>query len=305
MARADRRREARARSDAGFERKYQSAYVGTEGLFFPRLRTHAKWVFVFLAAVVRARLRRLRGRLRPSRVGLDQLFQGNAGGGAPSVDEAQERVREQPRNARGAARARGRPPAERAPGRGDRAARAAGRRAPEGRGHAQGARRAVPRARVAPRAGGGGCADGDRGARPRTRLPAAGDARRSARRCRARSSPRRPQKRRRTDTTQAYSGLQAAYGKAKITYERLAPHRPEGPDHPDPAGPGGAERRRRGDGDRGLQALPAAGARGPDDAGRQGADQGPAADRSELAQRRVRLQRRRRVAATFDLPGGE
>ena len=49
MARADRRRQTRTRADAGFERKYESAYVGTEGLFFTRLRTHAKWVFVFLA----------------------------------------------------------------------------------------------------------------------------------------------------------------------------------------------------------------------------------------------------------------
>jgi tetratricopeptide (TPR) repeat protein len=97
VARADRRREARARSDAGFERKYQSAYVGTEGLFFQRLRTHAKWVFVFLAASFAVGFVAF-GVGSSVSGGLDQLFQGNAGGGAPSVDEAQERVREQPRN---------------------------------------------------------------------------------------------------------------------------------------------------------------------------------------------------------------
>ena len=97
MARADRRREARARQDVGFERKYQSAHVGTEGLFFTRLRTHAKWVFVFLAASFALGFVAF-GVGSDVQGGLDQLFQGNAGGGAPSVDEAQERVREQPRN---------------------------------------------------------------------------------------------------------------------------------------------------------------------------------------------------------------
>ena len=51
MARADRRRDARARPapEPGFHRKYESAYVGTEDLFFQRLRRRAKWIFVFLA----------------------------------------------------------------------------------------------------------------------------------------------------------------------------------------------------------------------------------------------------------------
>lgn len=97
MARADRRREARARHDVGFERKYQSAYVGTEGLFFQRIRTHAKWVFVFLAASFAIGFVAF-GVGSDVQGGLDQLFQGNAGGGAASVDDARERVREQPRN---------------------------------------------------------------------------------------------------------------------------------------------------------------------------------------------------------------
>ena len=52
MARADRRRDARAKaapSRGAFDRHYESAYVGTEGLFFQRLRKRAKWIFVFLA----------------------------------------------------------------------------------------------------------------------------------------------------------------------------------------------------------------------------------------------------------------
>ena len=48
MARADRRRAQRAKPVAASSR-YESAYVGTEGLFFQRLRAHAKWAYVFLA----------------------------------------------------------------------------------------------------------------------------------------------------------------------------------------------------------------------------------------------------------------
>jgi tetratricopeptide (TPR) repeat protein len=52
VARADRRRSARAGAhDRSFERRYESAYVGTEGLFFQRLRKQAKWAFVALAIV--------------------------------------------------------------------------------------------------------------------------------------------------------------------------------------------------------------------------------------------------------------
>jgi tetratricopeptide (TPR) repeat protein len=50
VARADRRRSARAKPVVAASRRHQSAYVGTEGLFFQRLRRQAKWVFVFLAA---------------------------------------------------------------------------------------------------------------------------------------------------------------------------------------------------------------------------------------------------------------
>jgi tetratricopeptide (TPR) repeat protein len=52
VARADRRRSARTSAhDRGFERRYESAYLGTEGLFFQRLRKQAKWMFVLLALV--------------------------------------------------------------------------------------------------------------------------------------------------------------------------------------------------------------------------------------------------------------
>ena len=61
MARADRRRAQRARPAAAARR---SDVVIEDTMFFPRLRRHAKWMFLFLALVVRARLRRLRRRRR-------------------------------------------------------------------------------------------------------------------------------------------------------------------------------------------------------------------------------------------------
>ena len=56
MARADRRRDqraarARARPATDPATRYESAYTGTEGLFFQRLRRQAKWMFVLLALV--------------------------------------------------------------------------------------------------------------------------------------------------------------------------------------------------------------------------------------------------------------
>lgn len=97
MARADRRRDARARADAGFERKYESAYVGTEDLFFQKLRARAKWVFVFLALAFGLGFVAF-GVGSDVQGGLDQLFSGRAGGGAPDVGDAEERVRDNPRD---------------------------------------------------------------------------------------------------------------------------------------------------------------------------------------------------------------
>jgi tetratricopeptide (TPR) repeat protein len=98
VARADRRRQSRTRADAGFERKYESAYVGTEGLFFTRLRTHAKWVFVFLAIAFALGFVAF-GVGSDVQGGLDQLFQGRAASSGADVDDARDKVKENPRDA--------------------------------------------------------------------------------------------------------------------------------------------------------------------------------------------------------------
>ena len=59
MARADRRRAQRTRPAPAPRR---SDVVIEDTMFFPRLRRHAKWMFLFLATRLRARLRRLRRR---------------------------------------------------------------------------------------------------------------------------------------------------------------------------------------------------------------------------------------------------
>jgi tetratricopeptide (TPR) repeat protein len=98
VARADRRRQTRTRADAGFERKYESAYVGTEGLFFTRLRTHAKWVFVFLAVAFALGFVAF-GVGSDVQGGLDQLFQGRAASSGTDVGDAREKAKENPKNA--------------------------------------------------------------------------------------------------------------------------------------------------------------------------------------------------------------
>ncbi len=65
MARADRRRAQRTRPAAATRR---SDVVIEDTMFFPRLRRHAKWMFLFLALVFGARLRRLRRRRRRHRL---------------------------------------------------------------------------------------------------------------------------------------------------------------------------------------------------------------------------------------------
>ena len=90
MARADRRRDARAKaapSRGAFDRHYESAYVGTEGLFFQRLRKRAKWIFVFLALTF----------------GITFVAFGGGGNVAgddrPSVGDARERLEQNPNDA--------------------------------------------------------------------------------------------------------------------------------------------------------------------------------------------------------------
>jgi tetratricopeptide (TPR) repeat protein len=101
VARADRRRDARARPapDAGFHRKYESAYVGTEDLFFQRLRRQAKWIFVLLALTFAVSFvafgvgSEVQGGIADA-LGLGQS--GGAAGDQVSVGEARERLKEKP-----------------------------------------------------------------------------------------------------------------------------------------------------------------------------------------------------------------
>jgi len=105
VARADRRRDARAKaapSRGAFDRQYESAYVGTEGLFFQRLRRRAKWIFVFLALTFGVTFVAF-GVGSEVQGGLVDAFGGGGGNVAgddrPSVSEARERLEENPDDA--------------------------------------------------------------------------------------------------------------------------------------------------------------------------------------------------------------
>jgi tetratricopeptide (TPR) repeat protein len=97
MARADRRRDARAKPVAAGAERYQSAYVGTEGLFFQRLRKQAKWVFVFLAFVFAFSFV-VFGVGSDVPGGVADIIRGGGGDG-PDVSSAEERTQENPADA--------------------------------------------------------------------------------------------------------------------------------------------------------------------------------------------------------------
>jgi tetratricopeptide (TPR) repeat protein len=95
MSRADRRRVARAKP-APAPTKYESAYVGTEGLFFQRLRRQARWMFVLLALIFGVGFVAF-GVGSDVQGGIaDVLGVGGASAGQPSVDEAREKLVEKP-----------------------------------------------------------------------------------------------------------------------------------------------------------------------------------------------------------------
>ncbi len=76
--------------------RHQSAYVGTEGLFFQRLRRQAKWVFVLLALSFGVGFV-IFGVGSDVPGGVADIFQGSSGDSdAPSVEEAQERLAKNP-----------------------------------------------------------------------------------------------------------------------------------------------------------------------------------------------------------------
>ena len=104
MARADRRRDqrsarARPRPATDPATRYESAYAGTEGLFFQRIRRQAKWMFVLLALVFGVGF---------VAFGVGSDVQGGiadalgVGGGTtigPKADDARERLEKNPRDA--------------------------------------------------------------------------------------------------------------------------------------------------------------------------------------------------------------
>jgi tetratricopeptide (TPR) repeat protein len=66
-------------------------------MFFPRLRRHAKWVFVFLAAVFA--LGFVGFGVGAGGVGFGDILKGGGGSGVPSVSSAQKRIDENPNDA--------------------------------------------------------------------------------------------------------------------------------------------------------------------------------------------------------------
>jgi tetratricopeptide (TPR) repeat protein len=66
-------------------------------MFFPRLRRQAKWMFLFLAIVFA--LGFVGFGVGAGGIGLGNVFQGSSGSGIPSIESAEKRVSENPRDA--------------------------------------------------------------------------------------------------------------------------------------------------------------------------------------------------------------
>ena len=94
MARADRRRAQRAKPAPVTRR---SDVVVEDTMFFPRLRRHAKWVFVFLALVFG--LGFVGFGVGAGGVGFGDILKGGGGSGVPSISSAQKRIDENPKDA--------------------------------------------------------------------------------------------------------------------------------------------------------------------------------------------------------------
>jgi tetratricopeptide (TPR) repeat protein len=95
MARVDRRRSQRTRPAAVTRRP---DVVIEDTMFFPRLRRHAKWMFLFLA--VAFALGFVGFGVGAGGIGIGDVFRGTAGGsGVPSISESETRIAENPRDA--------------------------------------------------------------------------------------------------------------------------------------------------------------------------------------------------------------
>src|SRR6185436_8759399 len=96
MARADRRRAQRARPAAAVRR---SDVVIEDTMFFPRLRRHAKWMFLFLALVFG--LGFVGFGVGAGGIGFGDVIRDAAGGGGqPSVSDAEQKVLDNPKDAK-------------------------------------------------------------------------------------------------------------------------------------------------------------------------------------------------------------
>jgi tetratricopeptide (TPR) repeat protein len=99
LARADRRRSAHAGTHArGAARASSRARVAEDTLFFTRIRTHAKWVFVFLAVTFASSF--VLFGVGTGFGGLQDILQQNQGStGGPSASKARDRINANPRDA--------------------------------------------------------------------------------------------------------------------------------------------------------------------------------------------------------------
>src|SRR5262245_13129940 len=95
MARADRRRAQRARPAAATRR---SDVVIEDTMFFPRLRRHAKWMFLFLALVFA--LGFVGFGVGAGGIGFGDVIRDAAGGGGqPSISKAEQATLDNPKDA--------------------------------------------------------------------------------------------------------------------------------------------------------------------------------------------------------------
>jgi tetratricopeptide (TPR) repeat protein len=93
MARADRRRSQRAKPAAVTRR---SDVVIEDTMFFPRLRRHARWMFVFLALVFGVGF--VGFGVGAGGIGFGDVLRGSGGSGGPSAEDAQKRIDENPKD---------------------------------------------------------------------------------------------------------------------------------------------------------------------------------------------------------------
>ena len=144
MARADRRRAQRARPAAAARR---SEVVIEDTMFFPRLRRHAKWMFLFLALAFG--LGFVGFGVGAGGIGIGDVFRDAAGGtGVPSISDSEQRVLENPEGRAGVQGSRDRTPGGRQHRRGGRGAAELHRAAAQEHRRPARARRPLPAAGV-------------------------------------------------------------------------------------------------------------------------------------------------------------